>query len=176
MYKLTLPPASKLSFTTESLAVVIQTQQTHLTDLLLLVAAPRFVFSTGNFCLTHMRTHTQIKTAFWKSSFEFLYLSANALISHSSNSSSATQVSITTGPVCLGVSGLFGLSALDRSPFLWGVGVSSENSQNTHIKLNHKTKFKCKPRFSLSGSFYKQKGLSASDEAGHFDKCAICFK
>ena len=24
----------------------------------------------------------------------------------------------------MGVSGLFGLSALDRSPFLWGVGVS----------------------------------------------------
>lgn len=50
--------------------------------------------------------------------FSFSTLSANALISHNSNSSSATHVSIMTGPVCLGVSGLFGRNALDRRPFL----------------------------------------------------------
>lgn len=109
----------------------------------LVIRVTKFVFSRGNFHLTII----QIKITFFKSSLEFVYLSANALISHSSNSSSATQVSIITGPVCLGVSGLFGLRALDRSPFLWGVGVSLENSQNTHIKLYCKTKLKCKPKF-----------------------------
>jgi len=118
-----------------------------------------------------------MKTIFFKSSFEFIYLSANALISHSSNSSSATQLSIITGPVCLGVSGLFGLSALDRSPFLWGVGVSSENSQNTDIKLNYKTELKVNQNLmSLSLSFYKQEGLSASDKSCQFVKRFICFK
>lgn len=50
--------------------------------------------------------------------FSFSTLSAKALISHNSNSSSATQVSMMTGPLCLGVSGLFGRKALDRRPFL----------------------------------------------------------
>jgi len=91
-----------------------------------------------------------------------VYLSANALISHNSNSSSATQLSIITGPVCLGVSGLFGLSALDRSPFLWGVGVSLENSQNIHIKLNHKGELKRKPKFSTFLSLILETGMPFS--------------
>lgn len=51
-------------------------------------------------------------------------LSEKALISQRSSSSSATQVSITTGPVCLAGSGFLGRKALDRRPFLCGVWVS----------------------------------------------------
>lgn len=56
------------------------------------------------------------------------HLSVKARISQSSRSSSATQVSITTGPVCLAGSGFFGLRALERRPFLWGVGVSAQKN------------------------------------------------
>lgn len=52
------------------------------------------------------------------------HLSEKALISQRSSSSSATQVSITTGPVCLAGSCFLGRKALERRPFLWGVWVS----------------------------------------------------
>ena len=52
------------------------------------------------------------------------HLSEKALISQRSSSSSATQVSITMGPVCLAGSGFLGRRALERRPFLWGVWVS----------------------------------------------------
>lgn len=53
-----------------------------------------------------------------------VHRSVKALISHSSSSSSGTHVSTATGPVSLVGSGFLGLSALERRPFLCGVGVS----------------------------------------------------
>lgn len=46
------------------------------------------------------------------------HLSEKALISQRSSSSSATHVSITTGPVCFAGSGFLGRKALERKPFL----------------------------------------------------------
>lgn len=56
--------------------------------------------------------------------FSLSNLSAKALISHSSSSSSGTHVSTATGPVGLVGSCFLGLRALERRPFLCGVGVS----------------------------------------------------
>lgn len=62
------------------------------------------------------------------------YLSEKALISQRSSSSSATQVSSTTGPVCLAGSGFFGRRALERSPFRWGVWVSADSGKMTEAQ------------------------------------------
>lgn len=53
------------------------------------------------------------------------YLSAKPLISHSSSSSSGTHVSTAVGPLSLAGSCFLGRNALDRKPFLCGVGVST---------------------------------------------------
>lgn len=60
------------------------------------------------------------------------HLSAKALISHSSISSSGTHVSTAIGPVSLAGSCFLGLNALDRRPFLCGVGVSTQEKQTIH--------------------------------------------
>lgn len=56
-------------------------------------------------------------------------LSAKARISQSSRSSSGTHVSTAIGPVSLAGSCFLGRRALDRRPFLCGVGVSAQEKQ-----------------------------------------------
>lgn len=65
------------------------------------------------------------------------YLSAKPLISHSSSSSSGTQVSTAMGPVCLAGSCFLGLNALERRPFLCGVGVSTHKTDNLLVILTN---------------------------------------
>lgn len=63
------------------------------------------------------------------------HLSAKALISHSSMSSSGTHVSTAIGPVSLAGSCFLGLKALDRRPFLCGVGVSTHGKKRNKLLI-----------------------------------------
>lgn len=64
-------------------------------------------------------------------SLRLSHLSEKARISHSSRSSSTTQVSTAMGPISLAGSCFFGLKALERRPFLCGVGVSAHGKRLT---------------------------------------------
>lgn len=87
----------------------------------------------------------------------FSHLSAKALISHSSRSSSGTHVSTAIGPVSLAGSCFLGLKALERRPFLCGVGVSIHRKTETNCSLSVLTRKKklFQQWISVNPLFYK---------------------